>query len=181
MPIIAKSSGTDFIPAPAGTHSAVCVDVVDLGVLKVSFGGKDKMQHKIKLVWQIGEDMQNGKPFQVSKRYTLSLHEKAALRKDLEAWRGRAFNESELEGFDIEQLIGVPCMLGVIHAPGRDGGTFANVASLMKLMKGVVSLVPHDYIRVCERTPAEAANGNGDHHGEPLQPFGDITDDDVPF
>lgn len=182
MPIIAKASGSNFTPAPAGTHTAVCVDVVDLGVLEVSFGGKNKMQHKIKLVWQIGEDMENGKPFMVSKRYTCSLHEKAALRKDLESWRGRAFTEGELSGFDLESLISVPCMLGVIHAPGKDGGTFANVSSVMKAMKGMVALTPRDYVRVCERPPTDAANGNGNGngHGEPIN-FTDITDDDVPF
>lgn len=29
MPIIAKASGANFVPAPSGAHSAVCVDVVD--------------------------------------------------------------------------------------------------------------------------------------------------------
>ena len=43
--------------------------------------------------------MPDGKPFLVRRRYTASLHEKSALRKDLESWRGRAFTNVELDGF----------------------------------------------------------------------------------
>ena len=112
MPImVSGKSGTNFTPAPAGTHAAVCVDVVDLGILEVSFGGKTKQQHKINLVWQIDEERDDGKPFTVRKRYTCSLHEKAALRKDLEAWRGRPFTDQELDGFDLETLISAPALL----------------------------------------------------------------------
>jgi hypothetical protein len=32
MSIIAKSNKKDFTPAPEGLHSAVCCDVVDLGL-----------------------------------------------------------------------------------------------------------------------------------------------------
>lgn len=175
MPIIAKAGGGNFTPAPAGSHAAVCVDVVDLGMLKVTWGGKEKTQHKIRLVWQIEEDREDGKPFQVNRRYTLSLHEKAGLRKDLESWRGKPFSEQELDGFDVEVLIGVPCLLSVIHAKGNDGSIFANVASIMKLPKGIAAPTPRDYVRVCDRQPTE-----GVADAPPFGPEG-ISDDDVPF
>lgn len=172
MPIIATAShSAEFIPAPAGVHSAVCVDVVDLGVLEVTYSGQTKRQHKIRIVWQIDEDMESGKPFIVQRRYTLSLHEKASLRRDLESWRGRPFTESELEGFDVETVIGVPCMLNIIHQQGQSG-TFANVTSIMRLAKGINPVKAHDYIRVCDRAPEQQA---------PESDFGNITDDDIPF
>jgi hypothetical protein len=174
MPIIAKSSGTSYPPAPQGTHAAVCVDVVDLGMLKVAFGGKEKTQHKIRVVWQIEELRDDGKPHQVSRRYTNSLHEKAALRKDLESWRGKPFTPSELEGFDLEVLLSVGCFINVMHQT-REGQTYANVAAVMRLPKGMIAPSPRDYVRVCEREPAESA---------PVPPEGDdygISDSDVPF
>lgn len=173
MPIYAKASGTSFTPAPAGSHAAVCVDVVDLGQLKVSWGGKEKTQHKIRIVWQIDEDRDDGKPYQVSRRYTLSLHEKASLRRDLEAWRGKQFTEQELQGFDVEVLLGVPALLSLIHAT-RDGDTFANVNAIMRLPRGMTAPAPRDYVRVCDRQPTES--------GEmpPPNEFGGI-DDDLPF
>jgi len=177
MPIIAKASGANFIPAPPGAHAAVCVDVVDLGMLEVSFGGKTKQQHKVRIVWQIEEVRADNKPFSVSKRYTLSLHEKAALRKDLESWRGKAFTAEELEGFDLEMLLSKAALLNVIQQT-RDNSTYANVASIMRLPKGMSAPTPSDYVRVCDRTPSEA---------EAVPPeYGDgvvdsISDDMVPF
>ena len=50
----------------------------------------------------IGEaEDDNGRRFQLRKDYKNSLHEKAGLRKDLEAWRGRRFTDAELAGFDL--------------------------------------------------------------------------------
>jgi hypothetical protein len=170
MPIIAKAGGS-FTPAPAGTHCAVCCDVVDHGMLEVTYQGKTQRKHKISIAWQIAEDMDDGKPFLVRRRYTLSLHEKSSLRKDLESWRGRAFTDKELEAFDVENLLSVGCLLNIIHE-SRNGSTFANVASIMKLPKSMTAPTPRDYVRVCDRPPAQtdaAEDGFG------------ITDDDVPF
>lgn len=175
MPIIAKDSGggAEFELAPAGAHPAVCCDVVDLGVMKVEYGGKEKQQHKIRIVWQIDELDSNGKAFRVQKRYTLSLHEKAALRKDLESWRGKPFNEEQLGGFDIEKLLSIGCFLNVIHESKGDK-TYANVTAIMPLPKGVHGPTVREYVRVCEREP-------GDKNPPPAQDFGGITDEDIPF
>lgn len=184
MPIYAKATGSGFTPAPAGQHAAVCVDVVDLGMVEVKWGEqKPKSQHKIRIIWQIDQDRDDGKPHEVSRRYTLSLHEKAALRKDLESWRGRAFTEAELEGFDVETVIGVPCLLSVIHAAREGGGQpYANISSIMKLHKSIPAPAPRDYVRVCDRPPSDgvvsAPRGWGEHgeHGDPV-----LTEDDIPF
>lgn len=175
MPIVAtQGSGVNYAPAPAGAHPAVCVDVVDLGVLKVSYAGKEKSQHKVNIVWQIEELRDDGKAFEVRKRYTLSLHEKAGLRKDLESWRGRQFSPAELEGFDLENLLGIGCLINIVHAPGKDGGTFANVASIMKMPKGMATPKPIGYTRVCDREPDP-------NQAQPESPEWTVSDSDVPF
>ncbi len=181
MPIVAKASGGNFIPAPAGTHAAVCVDVVDLGILKVEYAGQAKQQHKVNIVWQLEEQQPDGKPFSVRKRYTLSLHEKAALRKDLESWRGKAFTEDELRGFDLEVLIGKPALLNVIRA-SRGGSEYANVATIMRLPKMMEAPTQRDYVRVCDRPGANGGSeipdySNYEDDGPP--PNYDI--DEVPF
>lgn len=175
MPIFAKAGG-NFTPAPEGTHNSVCVDVVDLGLLEVKWNAETKIQHKIKIVWQIEEDQADGKPFHVSKRYTLSLHEKAALRKDLESWRGRSFTEEELKGFDVENVIGVACILNVVHN-ATSGTIYANVAAIMKLPKTMHPIKARDYVRVQDREPESTTKQS--HVADPT--WGEITDDDVPF
>jgi hypothetical protein len=178
MPIIATGgNATTFKPAPAGVHTGVCCDVVDMGLLEVTYAGQTKKQHKVRLVWQIEELMDDGKPFIVQKRYTLSLHEKSNLRLDLQSWRGRAFTEDELRGFDLEKLIGVNCMLNIVHTQ-KGGETYANVTAVMPLKKNMPSIVvSKDYVRFRDRTEAQQkpAGGNGDG---PDDPFGD---DMVPF
>ncbi len=179
MPIVAKSSGPsgDFAVAPSGVFSAVCVDVVDLGQIEVTFGGKTKSQHKIRVVWQIEEDDPNGKPFLAFKRYTLSLHEKAALRADLEAWRGKKFTDLELDGFDVEKLIGAPCMLQLLQEVVGEK-TYANVKSIMQLRKGMEPLKPRDFVRFVDRPK----DGTTPSHGEPPpNVWGGIDDSEVPF
>lgn len=177
MPIIAKAAKA-FEPCPPGPQQAVCVDVVDLGMVQSTFTDEDgnlKSQHKIEIVWQSVETMKDGKPYLVKKRYTLSLHEKATLRHDLEAWRGKPFTDLELDAFDVEKLLGANCNINVAHKQGSRGGTFANVVSVMPLMKTQQKIqATADYVRVCDRTPSAG------------EVFGDTSDnapddDSIPF
>lgn len=181
MAIIAKEgSGKAFEPCPSGSQAAVCVDVVDLGNIEntrfPNEDGSPKFQHKIEVVWESSEKMVDARPFLVKKRYTLSLGEKANLRHDLESWRGRAFTESERQGFDVEKLIGAPCILNVIHKAGSKGGTFANVATVSPLMRGMEKPTPSGkYVRVCDRIES-AADADADDF-----PVDAPAVDDIPF
>jgi hypothetical protein len=176
MAIIAKKSSSDFVLCPAGAHVAVCCDVVDLGIVKTNWQGKEKEQHKIRVVWQIAEKTQDGKPYIAQRRYTLSLDDRAALRAALESWRGRAFSADELNGFDVEKLVGVGCMLSVVHEQ-RDGKTYDNVNGVMRLPKGVTPPVIEGYVRVKDR-PKDGADGPSD---DEVPAGGGISDDDIPF
>lgn len=175
MPIIATAGeNKTYTPAPQGVHQAVCVDVIDKGVLEVTYSGKTKKQHKVSLAWQIDELRDDGKRHIVYKRYTLSLNEKATLRKDLESWRGRAFTHDEEMGFDVETIIGANCLLNVQHNAQADR-TYANVVAVMPLHRGMTKLSPSsDYVREQDRTDAQVAEANGNASG-------DITVDDIPF
>lgn len=181
MAIIAKASGGNFVPAPAGVWPGVCVDVVDLGIMQQEFGGKKKTLHKIRIVWQISEVRHDNKPHQASKMYTLSLHEKATLRKDLESWRGRAFTEPELQGFDVESVLSAPALLNIVES-SKNGKVYANVMGVMRLPKNMEAPSPRDYVRVVDRkTEAEPMGGNGaDEPPADWEGLG-VTDDDVPF
>lgn len=146
MGIIASDKGgTDFSHVPQGTHVAVCNMVVDLGHQKTTYLGADTVKHQCYIRWEIpaervewvtkeGEPREG--PMSIGKTYTLSLSEKANLRKDLEAWRGRNFTDEELRGFDLLKVLGAPCMLTVTHAE-KQGKTYANVKGLAGIPKGV--------------------------------------------
>ena len=165
MPIIATGSDSKtFTPAPEGVHHAVCCDVIDLGLMDTGFKdektGQPKIQHKINVVWQIGELRDDGKRFQLYKRYTLSLGDKAILRHDLESWRGKAFTFDELAGFDVEKLIGANCLVNVQHRKSKDGTkTYANVVAVMPLVKGMPKMGIHDYERWTPQAPQPQPDG----------------------
>lgn len=121
--------------------------------------GQFGTKHKVRLIWQTEVAMPDGKPYLVDQRYTLSLDERSNLRRDLEAWRGRAFTLAEAAGFDLERLIGVPCGLVVVHKQGKEAGkVFANIQAVLPAMPGA-PLHVRDYVRVSLRQPSTAPTG----------------------
>ena len=144
MSLIAQ--GKTYTPAPEGVHAAVCVDVVDKGWVETEWGGK----HKCRIVWELSLKMDDGRPFTIGKTYSVSLHEKATLYKDLKAWRGKAFTADELRGFDIERVLGAPCQLVVTHEE-RDGVVYGNVTALMKADPKNILKPTGKYIRAKDR------------------------------
>jgi hypothetical protein len=130
----------DFEQCPAGSFAARCYQIIDLGHQTFEWKGEAKVAPKVRITWELNEMMADGRPFSISKEYTASIGDKANLRKDLEAWRGRPFTAEELRNFSLENVLGAPCLLGVVHKPSKDGTkTYANVGSVMALPKGMVS------------------------------------------
>ena len=135
MGIVATThdSGGGYAQVPSGVHKARCVKNIDLGTQRQEFSGEVSWKRQVMLIWEIpGQDNMNGEPMTISKFYTLSLHEKSNLGADLTSWRGRAFTETEKQGFDISNLAGVPCMLNVVE--GNNGK--ARISTIMPLAKG---------------------------------------------
>jgi hypothetical protein len=177
MPILAKEGGSDFTPHPEGQFRAVCVDVVDLGMVETTWNGNTKMKHRIRIVFQTDAEMDDGKPAMVSQFCTLSLAETSALRPFLQSWRGKAFTPEELNGFDVEKLIGVGAVIQIVHVKKNDK-TYANISTIMRLMKGMEPLEARDYVRVIDREPVPAtAPQSMDEVPEALED----EDDDLPF
>ena len=128
-----------YTPAPAGTHIAICVKVIDLGTQRVEWQGDVKLQHKVLLAWElVDEQLTDGRPVTHSQRYTLSSSDKSTLRKHLEGWRGKKFSDAELGpgGFDIKSVLGKPCSLIVSHNT-RGDRVYANTDGIGPVPKSV--------------------------------------------
>ena len=136
MPLTASDSGGgEFVKVPVGTHLARACGVIDLGMHENKRYGKH--EHKIMIMWECPNELtEDGKPMTITERYTNSLHEKANLRKHLEAWRGRSFSPDELAGFDVFTILNVPCYIVVAHNK-TEIKTYANVTAVTALPKGV--------------------------------------------
>jgi len=160
MPIPIRKSSEEFTPCPEGLFNALCVDVVDMGLMKSQYGDK----FKIKVVWQVEETNPENedKRFTVRQFYTNSDNEKSNLRKMLESWRGQKFTQEQMDNFDVESVVGAPCQVQVVHNLGKEGKTFANAQAVVPAAGGVLPLEPNgDYIRECDRPTDVDRNSNG--------------------
>ena len=141
--IASDSGGGNFKRVPPGAYIGRCYSLVDLGTQLTTGQFGDKMQHKMRIGWELFGEDENGEPLTIevdgktmpltiTKGYTVSLHEKASLRRDLAAWRGKDFTDEEAKGFDVQKLIGAYCMVNVTTSE-TNGKTYSNVAGLTPL------------------------------------------------
>lgn len=185
----------------AGTYTAVCCELVDLGQQYNEKWGTSA--RKVLIGWEVvGETVNvNGEaqPRIFSKTYTASLNEKASLRKDLNAWRGRPFTDEELAAFDLKSIVGAPCMLTIIHQAASNGNTYANLAAISGIPKGfpkpaltvaptiydidesdpaVVDTLPKWIAEIVKRSPSYAERTA---NYSPLTELPDDNDGELPF
>ncbi|MBW2421253.1 MAG: hypothetical protein JRH19_22110 [Deltaproteobacteria bacterium] len=130
------ASHGSFDPPPTGIHPAVCVWLVDLGTQNTNFGGQSSKKEQILIGWELpGQTRRDGKNFVVHKFYNAILSPRAALRQDLEAWRAKPFTPAELDGFDLKNILGVPCTLPISHNE-KGSRVFAKVGTPLPLDRG---------------------------------------------
>ena len=144
MAIIATSNGSqNYAPVEAGNYVARCYSMIHIGTCTEEIMGVKKDLNKVRLTWELPTETkvfkeENGEqPYVLSKEFTLSMHEKASLRATLEAWRGKGFTEDEAKSFDVTKLLGVPCMVNVIHKVSKAGKTFADIKGVTPMPKGL--------------------------------------------
>lgn len=205
--IEASSTTTDYKPVDAGTYVARCYSMVHVGTIDQEYMGEIKSQNKVRISWELPTEMKVFKPGEeaqpqlVSKEFTLSMHEKANLRKFLESWRGKGFNEEEAKKFDVSKLIGKPCMISIIHKVNKQGKTYAEISSISTLPKGMecppqikpsfeFTFTPFDenkfnslpdWLKDKIKTSKEYKNILNPEHGETAPAHDPVEDDDLPF
>jgi len=156
MALIAKESGGgggEFTPVPQGMHLARCYRVIDLGTQDSTYLGTVKKLPKVMLQFEVhGEDdagkplvTAKGEPMSISKNFTLSLAEKATLRKDLQTWRGREFTADELRGFQIDNVLGAWAMIAITKAMGNNGKEYTNIANINSVPKAMKAALPEGH------------------------------------
>lgn len=160
MAFIAKDSGGgNFKKVPPGAYIGRCFSLIDLGTQFTDGQYGPKSQHKIKIGFELfGEDDDglplcidvDGRqmPLTISKSYTVSLHEKAGLRRDLAAWRGKDFTDEEARAFDVAKLMGAYAMVNVTTSE-TNGKTYTNIAGLTPIpgaLKNAKPAAVHDNV-----------------------------------
>lgn len=175
MSITAK--GNIYEPAPAGWHQGICADLEDLGETETKYGKK----RRIKITWELDKIKKNKYRFTVSRTFTLSLNDKAALRAFLESWYGRALTEEEIiDGIDLEEaLLDRPCIIEVTHNIGDNGKTYANVSEIQPANPDTALWKNTRYIRKKDR-PEYAGPASIEEAAEEMNEFYDSAPDEAP-
>jgi len=137
---------------PAGNHIARLFKIVNIGTVETPFKdeetGEPKVQPKVRLYFELplktrtykqdGEEVTT--PHVIGKKYTLSLFkgkQVAKLRTVAEAMIGTALTDQEAENFDVESLLGLPCMVQVTHEKLKDGTEYATIANVASVPEGM--------------------------------------------
>ncbi len=138
-----QNDGASLI-APSGTHVARCYQIVHIGTISDTFQGEQKLVNKVRLNFELPDCLhefsrdKGEQPFSIGRDFTVSMHEKSALRQFLQTWLGKPLTDEEAFNFDIGTMIGKPCMVTVMHRQSANGKTYANIQGISSLMKGLV-------------------------------------------
>ena len=140
--------GSDDTPKtvhPAGVVQGVLTDVIDLGDKVDTFpGSPEKLVRKLALVYQSSEiNPDTDRPFELSYECSLSWGEKANLRKWLGNMRGKPFSDAEIKNPpNLASFVGANALLTVVHQTSAKGRTYAKLANVAPLMKGMPTIQP---------------------------------------
>jgi len=171
---------------------------VNLGDQPTTYQGQDTgLKTQVYVRWETPHERieyevdgeQKEGPMSIGKTYTLSLSEKANLRKDLEAWRGKSFTKEELDGFDVDTILGKCCQIIVVHRE-KETKTYANVTGVAGWPKGVDRIKAENelisyagdntthYEKLPKWIREDKLTGNTPASAPPAS---DDYDDDIPF
>lgn len=129
---------------------AVLADIVDKGLVENKFKPGTK-QRKCYFVWIVAEEDAEGRNKRVFESFTVSLNEKATLRKRLKELGYNDFKAGQ--PFDLDSIIGTTRMLVLSQEDGSDGRPFIKVTATMALKKGQTAPeIPADFVRKQDRT-----------------------------
>src|SRR5581483_3372274 len=123
----------------------VLADIVDKGQVPNKFK-PGTTQHKCYFVWIVAEEDSDGNPKRVFESFTVSLNEKATLRKRLKEFGFTNFEAGK--PFNLDSLIGTKRVLVLSAEDGQDGRQFIKVTATMPLKKGQTAPdIPADFVR----------------------------------
>lgn len=130
---------------PTGNYIARCYKMIHIGTVEEIILGEKKVLNKVRIGWELPTELRvfsrdkGEQPLVIDKEFTLSLHEKSGLRAVLKSWRGKDFTEEEAKCFDITKLIGVQCMINIIHKPSKKDPTrvYEEIAGITAVPKGI--------------------------------------------
>lgn len=134
----------------------VLADIIDKGDVPNKFK-PGSFQHKCTFVWIVAEEDAEGRNKRVFETFTVSLNEKATMRKRLKEFgltdaKVKALEDAN-EDIDLDQYLGTQRLLVMNAEDGETPGkVFIKVTATMPLKPGQGVKIPADFVRKQDRT-----------------------------
>jgi hypothetical protein len=129
---------------PAGTHVARCYQIIHIGTIVDTYQGEEKLVNKVRLVFELPLELADfGKgeqPFSIGRDFTLSMHEKSALRAFVQNWLGEALSDSDAAKFNVGTMIGKEAMVSVMHRAANTGRVYADLKGASPLVLSLIHI-----------------------------------------
>ncbi len=182
----AKDTAGNFKPHSEGQCAVLCVDVVNLGTKVEEYPGQPVREvDKAVLVFASGERQEEDDSLVlVTAEMTLSMNEKANMRRFLESWRGKSYTAEQAdEGVPLEQLQGQAALVSIEHVITKRNRKFAKIKSVSPLPKAMDALsneILEEYTRppFFEDRKKEYADGVRKYRAEVGVAPDDVPDDE---
>ena len=135
----ATKAGPSSEPPPAGTHKAVLVRFIELGMQPGYQGAAD--EDSVYLTFELPNAKKaNGEPFLVGRYYSIKWGAKANWTKVQSALLGRTPEPGEVVTPD--DLIGQGCQIVIVHSKRDDGTVLGKIESLIPMAQGDEAPMP---------------------------------------
>lgn len=131
---------------PVKNHVARLYSIVEIGHVPNDFPGKEgTFVHEVRMTWELPNEMRDfdgkQKPMVIGGKYTISMYEKANLRKVVDGMLG-GLSEEDVETFNIKSLLGTACLLQTGQRTSKAGNKYAYVISTSQLPEGLKAPQP---------------------------------------
>lgn len=148
MGVVASAQGEskNFEKPEELIQQGVLADVVDKGMVPNKFK-PGTTQHKAYFTWILEEKDSEGKNKRVFESFTVSLHEKASLRKRLQEFGLKVSKDTKV---DLDSYIGTKRTLVLSKEDGDNGEPYVKVLATQKPQGGGID-VPADFVRKQDR------------------------------
>ncbi len=149
-PLKAPKQESTYDVVPAGNHVARVYRVIHIGTIPETFMGEEKIMNKVMISFEllnekkVFKEEKGSEPYVISAEYTLSMNEKANLRKFIEGFLGIALHNDEADAFDVMSLIGEACLLNVVHKVSKTGNTYAIAKGASPIPRGMSVPAPYN-------------------------------------
>jgi len=145
-----KAPRTQFELCPQDTFSSICYGYWAIGIQKTEYKAVERFVNQVVLGFELNtrirEGELEGKRHRLYKRITFTMGKAkngnpSTLRKMIVSWEGKEFDtEDQALDYDLDNILGKPCQITVIHGKRLDGGTKAEIDDVRKLGPGMEAI-----------------------------------------